>query len=47
MWATGINRLIDASEIWLDIVRQGKVTPSAAVQAWADMPGQGAMPLER
>lgn len=44
MWATGINRTIDASQIWLDLMRSGRVSPSPSFQAWADMP-QGALPL--
>lgn len=44
MWATGINRTIDASQVWLDLMRSGRVTPSESFRAWADM-DQGAMSL--
>jgi hypothetical protein len=44
MWATGINRTIDASQVWLDLMRSGRVTPSESFRTWADM-DQGAMPL--
>lgn len=44
MWATGINRTIDASQVWLELMRSGRVTPSDSFRAWADM-DQGAMPL--
>lgn len=44
-WAAGVNRMIDASEIWLALMRSGRVTASPPFQAWAETAGQGAMPL--
>jgi hypothetical protein len=34
--AAGINRLIDAAGIWLELIRSGQVRPSEPFQAWAD-----------
>ena len=44
MWATGINRTIDAAEVWLGLMRSGAVTASESFQAWADT-DQGALRL--
>jgi alkylhydroperoxidase/carboxymuconolactone decarboxylase family protein YurZ len=44
MWATGINRTIDAAQVWLDLMRSGMITPSPSFQAWADT-DQGALPI--
>lgn len=44
-WAAGVNRLIDASEIWLELMRSGRVKPSPPFEAWAKMDKQGAMPI--
>ena len=44
MWATGINRTIDAAQVWLKLMRSGRVTPSESFRAWAET-DQGAMPL--
>ena len=41
--AAGVNRLIDASEIWLELIRQKRVNASESFQAWADTAGQGAL----
>jgi hypothetical protein len=45
LWPCGVNRFIEACGIWLDLMRAGKVQPSPAFQAWADMPGQEGKPL--
>ncbi|MDP3139529.1 MAG: hypothetical protein Q8N17_24745 [Burkholderiaceae bacterium] len=44
MWATGMNRTIDASQIWLDMIRAGRLKVSEPFRVWADT-DQGAMPL--
>jgi len=44
-WAAGVNRMIDACEVWLELMRSGRVKPSEPFRVWAETPGQGAMPL--
>jgi len=44
-WAAGVNRMIDASEIWLDLIRHNRVPASESFRVWAETAGQGAMPL--
>ena len=44
-WAAGVNRMIDASEIWLELMRSGRVNASEPFRVWAETPGQGAMPI--
>lgn len=44
-WAAGVNRMIDASEVWLELIREGRVHASESFQVWAQTPGQGAMPI--
>ena len=44
-WAAGVNRMIDASEVWLDLIRSNRVAASEAFRAWADTEGQGAMAI--
>src|SRR5205085_11541903 len=34
--AAGVNRLIDASEIWLEMIRSGRVSASEPFQIWAE-----------
>ncbi|AEC21220.1 hypothetical protein PT7_2680 [Pusillimonas sp. T7-7] len=41
MWATGMNRTIEAAEIWLDLIRTGKVQASAPFQTWAEVAQDG------
>jgi hypothetical protein len=45
MWATGMNRTIDAADIWLKLIRSGRIKASAAFHTWAEMAGQGAMSI--
>jgi alkylhydroperoxidase/carboxymuconolactone decarboxylase family protein YurZ len=45
MWPCGVNCFVEAAEIWLTLIRDKRVTPSPSFAAWADTPGQGAMPL--
>jgi alkylhydroperoxidase/carboxymuconolactone decarboxylase family protein YurZ len=40
MWPAGVNRFIEAGEVWLQVMRSGRVTPSAPFRAWADTPDQ-------
>lgn len=44
-WAAGVNRMIDASEVWLELIRSGRVAASESFRVWAETPGQGAMPI--
>lgn len=45
MWPCGVNRFLEASEVWLGLLREGEVRPSPAFQAWADTPDQGGFHL--
>jgi hypothetical protein len=45
LWPCGVNCFIDASEVWLDLIRAGRVQPSAPFRAWADTPGQDGFDL--
>jgi alkylhydroperoxidase/carboxymuconolactone decarboxylase family protein YurZ len=40
LWPCGVNRFLEASGVWLKVLRSGKVTPSAPFKAWADTPDQ-------
>lgn len=42
IWPRGVNRFVKATAAWLDLLRSGRVTPSPAFQAWAEVAGQGA-----
>ncbi|MDP3136232.1 MAG: carboxymuconolactone decarboxylase family protein [Burkholderiaceae bacterium] len=44
MWVAGMNRTIDAGEVWLEQIRSGKIKAGPSFTAWAEM-DQGAMPL--
>ena len=46
IWPVGVNRFVDATRIWHDMIRAGEVTPSPRFQAWACVPGQGALLLQ-
>jgi alkylhydroperoxidase/carboxymuconolactone decarboxylase family protein YurZ len=41
IWPRGVNPFVRATEVWLRLIRDGRVVPSAAFRAWADAPGQG------
>lgn len=43
--AAGINRLIDASEIWLDLIRSARVEASPAFRAWAEETDIGSLKI--
>lgn len=40
LWPCGVNRFLEASDVWLKLMRSGKVKPSEPFQAWADTPDQ-------
>lgn len=41
IWPRGVNPFVRATEIWLGLIRAGRVSPSAPFRAWAEAPGQG------
>jgi len=45
IWPRGVNPFVRAAEVWLGLMRAGRVAPSAAFKAWAEVSGQGAMAL--
>lgn len=44
-WAAGVNRMIDACEAWLELIRSNRVAASESFRVWAETAGQGAMPI--
>jgi alkylhydroperoxidase/carboxymuconolactone decarboxylase family protein YurZ len=42
IWPRGVNPFVRGTEIWLGLMRQGRVSPSPAFRAWAETPDQGA-----
>jgi hypothetical protein len=44
-WAAGVNRMIDASEVWLELMRSQRVHASEPFRVWAETAGQGAMKI--
>lgn len=40
MWPCGVNRFLEASGVWLELLRSGRVEPSPAFRAWAETPDQ-------
>ena len=42
IWPRGVNPFVRATEVWLRLMQDARVTPSPAFRAWADAPGQGA-----
>ncbi len=42
IWPRGVNPFVRAAEVWLGLMRGGRLRPSAAFAAWAAVPGQGA-----
>jgi alkylhydroperoxidase/carboxymuconolactone decarboxylase family protein YurZ len=40
LWPCGMNRFLEASAVWLKLMRSGRVSASAPFQAWADTPDQ-------
>ena len=47
LWPCGINRFIEACDIWLALMQAGAVRPSPSLQAWADTPDQRGSPVTR
>jgi hypothetical protein len=45
-WAAGVNRMIDACEVWLELMRADRVPASESFRVWAETAGQGAMPIK-
>lgn len=45
IWPCGMNRLIEAGEVWLRLIREGRVPASEGFRAWAAQEDQGGMPL--
>ena len=45
LWPCGVNAFLAASEIWLGLIRDGKVQPSAPCRACAHTPGQDGFDL--
>jgi alkylhydroperoxidase/carboxymuconolactone decarboxylase family protein YurZ len=41
MWPVGVNHFLDACGVWVELMRQGAVTPSPDYQLWAETPNQG------
>jgi len=46
LWPCGMNKFLDASGVWLELMRSGRVRPSAPFQAWADAAGQDGMVVD-
>lgn len=46
IWPAGVNRFVDATRIWHDMIRAGAVTPSPRFEAWAAVPGQGSFVIQ-
>lgn len=45
IWPRGVNPFVRAAEVWVGLMRTGRVAPSAAFKAWAEVSGQGALSL--
>jgi alkylhydroperoxidase/carboxymuconolactone decarboxylase family protein YurZ len=45
LWPCGVNAFLAASEVWLALIREGKVQPSEPFRVWADTPGQDGLDL--
>ncbi len=41
MFPGSVPRFVEAAGVWLRIIREGRVTPSASFAAWAALEGQG------
>jgi hypothetical protein len=46
MWPCGANCFHDAADVWLELIRNGRVQASAPFKAWADIPGQDGLDLD-
>lgn len=47
IWPGGVNRFVDATRIWHDMVRAETVIPSPRFKARAALPGQGSFVVQR
>ena len=47
IWPGGVNRLVEAADIWLGLIRDGAAPASEAFRAWAETPGQGPLRLPK
>lgn len=47
IWPGGVNRLVEAAETWLALIRDGLAPASPAFRAWAEMPGQGPLRIPK
>jgi alkylhydroperoxidase/carboxymuconolactone decarboxylase family protein YurZ len=41
MFPGSVPRFVEAARVWLELIREGRVTPGPAFAAWAALPGQG------
>jgi hypothetical protein len=46
MWPCGANCFHDAADVWLALIRAGRVQASAPFKAWADIPDQDGLDLD-
>jgi len=46
MWPCGVNAFLEASEVWLQLIRDGRVDAGEAFRAWARLPGQDGLALD-
>jgi alkylhydroperoxidase/carboxymuconolactone decarboxylase family protein YurZ len=42
IWPRGVNPFVRATAVWLRLMQEGRVAPSAAFRAWAETADQGA-----
>ncbi|WP_169457905.1 hypothetical protein [Ottowia thiooxydans] len=45
LWPCGVNRFLEASDVWLKVLQSGKVDASEPFQAWAATPDQDGFQL--
>jgi alkylhydroperoxidase/carboxymuconolactone decarboxylase family protein YurZ len=41
MFPAGVPRFVEAAGVWLELIREGRVTASPRLRAWASLEGQG------
>ena len=41
MFPGSVPHFVEAARVWMEVIREGLVTPSAAFAAWAGLDGQG------
>ena len=47
IWPGGVNRLVEAAETWLALIREGAAPASASFRVWAETPGQGPLRIPK